>query len=126
MLRKQLLALTLLAATLFYLTPQVETQAFEPISMMILAPIAIQAAKIAAPYVIKALGNMAKFMVRAGWDLCGIVRLPLGLFEATVFAPWTFKTGLKNIGLGLLAPLKFCGWMLILPLSPFGVGVGSR
>lgn len=125
--RKYLLILTLLVAVFCFTAPRSEVHAFDPVTLAVLTPLAIQAAKVLAPYVTKAASNMVKVALRGGWELCGILRLPLGLFQSTVLAPWTFRAGLKNIGLGLIAPVKFCGWTLLLPLSPFGVGVpGER
>ena len=66
MTKRFLLAATILFAAVFYFAPQPEAKAIDPVTMAILAPLAIQAAKILAPYVIRALGHMAKVLVRAG------------------------------------------------------------
>ncbi len=121
--RKNLLILTVLAAVCFFMMPQQKAEAFDPVTLAIVAPLALQAAKVVAPYVFKAAANMGIVIARATVDLLGIIRLPIGLVECTLLAPWTFRAGLKNIGLGLAAPFKFCGWILLVPVSPLGIGV---
>lgn len=121
--RKHFLFLTLIVAAFCFTAPRYEARAFDPVTLAVLTPLAIQAAKVLAPHVARAASKMLKVAIRGGWELCGIFRLPLGLLQSTILAPWTFRPGLKNIGLGLIAPFKFCGWTLLLPLSPFGVGV---
>ncbi len=119
--RRNLLICTLLLTVAFYMVPRYEAQAFDPVTIAIVAPIAIQAAKIVAPYVIRGLGNMGVHLLKSFRPLLETLLLPCGLIEVTLLAPWLWRPGFKHIGIGLLGPVKFCGYMLLLPLSPFGI-----
>ena len=123
MTKRFLLSAVILLSVCFYFGPQPEVRAFDPVTLAILTPLAIQGAKILAPYVMRAMGNMLTVMVRAGKHLIGFLRLPLGLLQCTFLAPWCFSSGLANLGAGLLAPVKFVGNVLLLPVSIFGIGV---
>lgn len=120
--RKSLLIMALLLAVTFYMTPRYEAEAMDPVTIAILAPIAIQVAKVVAPYIFKGLANMGVFMLKAGKPLLETFLLPCGIFELTLLAPWRWRPGLIHIGQGILGPFKFCGYMLLVPLSPFGIG----
>jgi len=109
--RKTLLFLTVLLAVIFYMTPRYEAEAIDPVTMAILAPIAIQAAKIMAPHVIRALGNMSRVFIRASAHLVEFFLLPIGLVESTILCRWRFRHGLMHMWTGLCGPFKFCGWM---------------
>ena len=117
--------LTVLTAVMFYMVPQQEAEAFEPISMIVLAPVAMQAAKVLAPYAVKMASNLAKVLLRVGIHVFETVLLPIGLIESTILAPWFFRHGVKHMWVGICGPFKACGWTLLLPLSPFGVGVNG-
>lgn len=123
--KKNLLILTLLLSVTFYMAPQYEAEG-SVTAAVLLAPVAIQAAKIAAPYVIRGLANMGKHMLVAGKELLYVFLIPVGLIECTVLAPWgLWRPGLKHLGMGGLGILKFCGYMLLLPISPLGINVGG-
>ena len=109
--KKNLLILTLLLTVTFYMMPQQKAEAIDPVTMAILAPIAIQGAKILAPYVIKAIGNMGKLFLRASGNLLETFLLPVGIIECTILAPWLFGRGCMHVFQGICGPLKFCGWM---------------
>ncbi len=123
--RKNLLLCTLLLTIVFYMVPRHEAEAMDPVSIAILAPIAVSAAKVVAPYIIRGLGNMGVHMLKSCKPLLETLLLPCGLIEVTLLAPWRWRPGFKHIGMGLLGPLKFCGYMLLLPLSPFGITFNS-
>lgn len=117
--------LTVLLAVMFYMVPQQEAEAFEPISMIVLAPVAIQAAKVLAPYVVKMAANMSKVVLRVGIHTFETILLPVGLIECTLLAPWFFRNGAKHMWVGICGPFKACFWTLLLPLSPFGIGAND-
>ena len=97
----------------------------EPVTMVILAPLALEAAKQASPYAISALQNGGRQMLEIGKDIGNLLRLPLGLIQMTLGFPLgMLGDGLENIGIGLFAPFQLVGDILILPLSFFGVGGG--
>ncbi len=121
--RRLCLFLIIVLTAAFYFQPQPEAKAIDPVTIAILTPIAIKAAQIMAPYLIRALRHMGVTMVKAGVQLIGIFRLPIGLLQSTIFAPWCFMSGLANIGVGLISPIKFVGYVLLIPLSAFGIGV---
>ncbi len=125
--RSKLLFLAITLATLFvWIYPQPEAQAFvDPVTIAILTPIAIQAAKTMAPYVIKGLSNMGKMSIKAGIEMLNIFRLPLGFFQCTLLAPFgrNFSSGLGNIGKGAIAPFKMAFYTVMIPVAAFGVGL---
>ena len=97
----------------------------EPVTMVILAPIALEAAKQASPYVISSLQSGGRQMLEIGQDLGNFLRLPLGILQATAGIPLgMLGEGLENITIGIFAPFQLIGDILILPLSFFGAGGG--
>ena len=124
MTKRFLLVATILLSAVFYFGPSTEAEAIDPVTIAILTPVAIQAAKIIAPYVIKALKNMTVVLLKAGGNLISFFRLPVGLFQVIFLGAFgQFKNGFVNIGKGLWAPFQMCGNLLLLPLSIFGIGV---
>lgn len=98
----------------------------EPVTMVILAPLALEGAKIASPHVIAAMQRGGRQLLEIGADLGNILRLPWGLCQATLGAPLgLFGQGVENIVIGVLAPFQLVGDILILPFSFFGVGGGG-
>ncbi|MBO5822924.1 MAG: hypothetical protein J6R86_07925 [Lentisphaeria bacterium] len=96
----------------------------EPVSMIILAPLALKAANMASPYVIKWMQNSGGRLLNMGKDVVEILYLPLGVVQCTAGAPFGFfGQGLGNIGTGCVAPFKLVWDTLLLPLSIFGIGV---
>ena len=123
--KRNLLVLTLLLAVTFYMAPQYEAEG-SVVAAALLAPVAIQAAKIAAPYVMKGLANMGKHLLIAGKELLYVFLIPVGVIECTLLAPWgVWRSGLKHLGMGGLGILKFCGYMILFPISPLGINIGS-
>ena len=97
----------------------------EPVTMVILAPLALEGAKVASPHVITALQNGGRQMLEIGKDMGNILRLPWGLLQATFGFPLgLFGEGLENITAGLCAPFQLVGDILILPFSFFRRGGG--
>ena len=90
----------------------------EPVTMVVLAPLALEAAKMASPYAISALHSGGAQLYEIGKDCANILLLPFGLLQATLGAPFGyFGNGVENIVLGLAAPFQLVGDILILPLS---------
>lgn len=97
----------------------------EPVTMIILAPLALKAANMASPYVIKWMQNSGGRLLNIGKDLVDLMLLPLGIFQCTAGAPFGyFSNGLGNIGTGCVAPLRLVWDTLLLPLAIFGIGLG--
>ncbi len=97
----------------------------EPVTMVILAPLALEAAKQVSPYAISALQSGGRQLLEVGKDLGNLLRLPLGIIQVTLGLPFgMLGDGVENITIGLFAPFQLVGDVLILPLSFFGVGGG--
>ena len=96
----------------------------EPVSMVILAPLALKAANTASPYVIQCMQNSGSQLLNIGKDVVEILYLPLGVVQCTAGAPFGFfSNGLDNIGTGCFAPFKLVWDIFLLPLTMFGVGI---
>ncbi|MBR7130958.1 MAG: hypothetical protein IKC82_03085 [Lentisphaeria bacterium] len=118
---KKFVAIVLIISGMSVFIPRAEA---EPVTMVVLAPLALEAAKQASPYVITAMRNGGMQLLEVGKDLGNILRLPLGIIQATIGAPFgLYGSGWENILRGIAAPVQLVGDVLILPLSFFGVGV---
>ena len=116
-----LICLICLAFTFF---PAPKAQAMDPVTIALLAPVAIKAAKIASPYIIKGLINGAKHMLLIGKDLLSMMRFPLGFAQATFLAPFgQLKSGIKNMLLGSIAPFKLGFHILLFPIALAGLQI---
>ena len=98
----------------------------EPVSMIILAPLALKAANMASPYVIQWMKNSGNQLLNIGRDIVDILCLPLGIVQCTAGVPFGFfNNGLGNIGAGCAAPFKLVWDVLLLPLAILGIGIGG-
>ena len=122
MTRRFLLILTIALAATFFFAPQQKAQAFDPVTLAILTPLAIQGAKILAPYVIRGLKNVALVGVRSAKYFIKFFLVPFGLIECIIM-PWRISTGLAHMGQGFIGLFCFIGNLLLLPFAAFGVGV---
>ena len=123
MFRRNLFILLLAVSVLFPMTKG-EVCAMDPVTIAILAPVAIKAAEIMMPYVIQGLKNAGVHLMKMGLDLAGILKLPMGLLQATLGAPiGMFDSGLQNMLTGLTAPLQLVWHTLVFPLAIFGFAV---
>lgn len=101
-------------------TPRAE--AIDPVTMAVLAPIALKGARQASPYIISGLQRAGRQLLIIGGDVAKLLRLPLGVVQATVGAPFGFLgEGVKNMGIGLLSPLELTLDVLNLPLAIIGL-----
>jgi hypothetical protein len=122
--KKKFLLLTIVIGMCFMLFPAPKAKAMDPVTIAILAPIALKAAEIARPYVTRGLINFGKGLLLCGKDLIGVCRLPLGFIQATIGIPFGgLSPGIKNIVLGSIAPFQLGFHTIMLPLNIFGVGV---
>ena len=97
-------------------------EAMDPVTIAILAPVAVKAAQVMMPYVVQGLKNTGGQLMKMGLDLAGILKLPLGIVQATLGAPiGMFGDGMKNVVDGVLAPLQFVWHTVTLPLAVFGM-----
>lgn len=123
--RKYAVIFTISVMLFAFFYPQPEAKAMDPVTIAILAPIAIQVAKTMMPYIVRGLINMSRMGLKAGKELVSILRLPLGIIQVLLLFPWgrNFSSGLRNIGHGGVAPFMFAFYCLLLPFSAFGVGL---
>ncbi len=122
--RRFLLILTA-SAMIFALVPPPKAEAIDPVTIAILAPLALKAAEVARPYVIRGLISGGRQMLTMGVDMLEIMLLPLGVIQATLGAPFGgLSPGLKNMIKGSIAPFKLAFHTLLLPVSFFGIGTG--
>lgn len=97
---------------------QPEAKAIDPVTIAILAPIAIKAAKVMRPYIQKGLISGTKGIIQTGKDTLEILYLPWGLVQMTLGLPFGgLGPGMTNVGRGLIAPFKVVGDVLILPIQ---------
>ncbi len=104
----------------FFATPT-ETKAIDPVTIAILAPIAMKAAQTAAPYVLKGLMNGGKELLGLGVETVSLLRLPLGFCQCTFLAPWYFGDGIYNLCRGAIAPISMIKHVLLFPIQLFNV-----
>ena len=115
--------ITALAAVMSAASPQARG---EPVTMIILAPLALKAANMASPHIIEWMTNSGAQLLTIGRDIVDIFCLPLGVIQCTAGAPFgLFSNGLGNIGAGCAAPFKLVVDVLLLPLSFFGFKLGG-
>lgn len=118
---KKFLPLTLALA---FLAPGAahRARAMDPVTIAILAPVAVKAAQVAAPYVVRGIKCGALQMKKMSFDFAKIIALPLGLCQMTFGAPFGyFKRGAGNCWVGVQSPFKLLWDTLMLPLAFTGV-----
>ena len=98
--------------------------AFEPITVALLAPVALKVYEAAEPRLVRGAAAGGRKMIQIGGNLLEFFRLPLGAIQVTLGAPFGFFTdGVRNIGRGAIAPIKLVCNLLVLPFSLFGVNL---
>ena len=98
--------------------------AFEPITVALLAPVALKVYEAAEPRLVKGAAAGGRKMIQIGGNLLEFFLLPLGAIQATLGAPFGFfSRGVSNITRGAVAPVKMVGNMLVLPFALFGVNL---
>ena len=118
--RRAVKLLFLIAALTAAFAPQ-RASAIDPVTIAILAPIALQAAQAARPYVVRGMINFGKGMLKVGKASLDVFFIPYGLFKIIFLSPWgEFRSGViytirGGIGIGkmlfytLLLPVYMCG-----------------
>ena len=118
---KKIMLLTLVLA-LFAPCAMPRAEAMDPVTIAILAPLAVKAAQVAAPYVVRGIKCGALQMKKMGIDLAKFIALPLGLCQMTIGAPFGyFERGANNCWIGIQSPFKLVWDTLMLPLAFTGV-----
>ena len=117
------LKILLLTVSLLLLCPQ-PVRAIDPVTIAILAPIAIKVAQAASPYVLRAAKNTGTGLVKMGKDLFELIYLPYGLGKMTFGYPFGgFRSGAVYAIKGCVAPCKLIVHTLLLPVYMIGVEV---
>ena len=107
-----------------FILPAPKAKAIDPVTLAILAPVAIKVAKEASPYIITGLKNGAVGMMQVGKDMLEIFYLPWGVTQATLGLPFGgLAPGIKNVVVGSIAPFKMTFHTLMLPLYFCGISV---
>lgn len=117
------LKIILLTAVLIFCMP-VQVKAIDPVTIAILAPVAVRVAKAASPYLIRAVKNTGTGVFKMGKDVFEILYLPYGLGKMTFGYPFGgFRSGLVYSIKGCIAPCKLVIHTLLLPVYMIGVEV---
>lgn len=97
-------------------------RAMDPVTIAVLAPVAIKGAEVAAPYVLRGLASGGKHMLQMAGHSAELFLLPWGVGQILVF---DYASGAGNIFQGLCAPLKLAGDALLLPIAFCGIEIGT-
>lgn len=118
--RKKILIALLIGGFLLPFAPS-RGYAMDPVTIAILAPVAIKAAEVMMPYVVQGLKNAGVQLIKVGLDLANTLKLPLGIVQSTIGAPiGFFSSGVQNMMEGLLAPVQLVWHVITLPIAIFG------
>ena len=90
----------------------------EPVTMVLLAPLALKVANDASPHVISGMRSSGAQLLEVVKDCGDILRLPWGAIQATAGAPFGyFGNGLNNIWRGVSAPFRLVVDIIMLPFA---------
>lgn len=122
---RTLLIALIAASGIFGLGSTPDADAFvDPVTIAILAPIALKVAEKAQPYIIRGLSGGGKMLLKMGAATLKIFYLPLGILETTLGAPFGFfSSGLKHLVKGVIAPGELVVYTVLFPVALFGISV---
>ena len=114
--------LALAAAFVMFAMPP-RARAIDPITMAILAPIALKVADAAKPFIIRSVVGTFRGVFNIGKAALEILYLPLGIGEITIGLAFNKgRSGLIHIIRGgMIAPFKMLINVLILPVHMTGI-----
>ena len=111
-------ALATCAAICFFTFIPQRAKAMDPVTIAVLAPIAIKAAKVMRPYLQKGLISGTRGLIQTGKDTLEILYLPWGVVQMTLGLPFGgLGPGMRNVCKGLIAPFKVVADVLYLPIQ---------
>ena len=110
----------LLALMVTFALPAPKAEAMDPVTLAILAPIAVKAAEKSAPYIYRGIYNAGRCLFRMGTDVCRFFYVPYGLGYMCF---GSFRRGLVYVIKGAIAPGMLIVHALILPLTLFGLDI---
>ena len=121
---RRFIRIVFLSLALLFVCPPEPARAIDPVTLAILAPIALQLAEAARPYVIRGLINCGKGMLKIGVCMLQLFYIPFGLFKMIFLAGrGEFRSGLVYVFRGGIAFGKILCHVLLLPVYLCGVQV---
>lgn len=118
------LKIFLLGAAIMAAVIPERAQAIDPVTIAILAPIALQAAEAARPYVIRGMINFGKGLLKIGKASLDLFFIPYGLFKIVFLSPWgEFRSGVVYTMRGGIGIGKIVVHTLLLPVYTFGLEI---
>jgi hypothetical protein len=110
------------AGIIFFSFPAPKSYSMDPVTIAILAPILMPYAQQAGAYALKGCIRKVPGWIKAGTQFLNIFRLPLGVLQLTLGAPFGFLNyGIENTWKGGIAPFLMVKEILCMPLYFFGV-----
>ncbi len=117
---RRTITICLLVAMMTTFFPAPKANAIDPVTLAILAPIAIKVAEKGAPYIIRAVYNTGKGLMKVGEDIFHFFYLPYGLGYMCF---GNMKGGMKYVIRGGIAPLQLIVHVLLLPVLMCGISL---
>ena len=118
---KHLKKILLITVMMFFTATPLK--ALEPSSLISAAPQAAQLAQTWSPHLIRTLNSTGTGFLKIGTATCNIFKLPWGLLQSTLGAPFGyFSNGVQNMGEGLIAPCELVLQVLLLPVRIISLG----
>lgn len=100
-----------------------QARAFEPSTFITALPQAAQLAQTWSPQIFRMMSSTGTGLLKIGTAVFDIFRLPWGLLQSTLGAPFGFfDSGVQNMGKGLLAPCELVLQTLLLPVRIISLG----
>lgn len=113
--------LTLILAVAALFSSVEKAQAFDPVLIGTMAPVAMKAAQTVGPYIIRGFSNAGGEMLKMGEAMLNVMRLPLGAIQSTALAPWCLSDGMYNLVRGGIAPFELAWHAVLMPIQLFNV-----
>lgn len=115
----------LAVSCMMFAVPAPKAKAIDPVTMAILAPVALKLAEAAKPFVIRSVIGTGKGVFKIGKAAFEVLYLPYGLGEITFGLPFNKgRRGLVHmIRGGVIAPAKIVVYTLLLPVYMTGARI---
>ena len=121
---RRFIRIVVLSIALLFVAPPEPVRAIDPVTLAILAPIALQLAEAARPYVIRGMINFGKGLLKVGVCMLQLAYIPYGLFKMLFLSSHgEFRSGLVYTFRGGIAFGKMLCHILLLPVYLCGVQV---
>ncbi len=115
------LKIAVIVALAVTVLPMPKAQAFDPVTMAILMPMAMRVASAAQPQIIRGLTGGGKCLMKMGKDVYQIGYLPYGMGKMIFWGPFGgFRSGAVYTMKGVIAPGKLVVHTLLFPYMLFG------